>query len=119
MTKIYLFAGEAAFALVAVELESPAGAVAFVFALTPAGGTSAVAEFVFEAAGDSAGVSGTELRTEVPPLNAGIDIRRADSMKIAAAAIVIFDSTVAVPLGPNALLEILLVNNAPASVLPG
>jgi len=32
---------------------------------------------------------------------------------------VIFESTVAVPRGPNELLFTLLVNNAPASVLPG
>jgi hypothetical protein len=32
---------------------------------------------------------------------------------------VIFDKTEAVPRGANAALEILLVNNAPASVLPG
>lgn len=33
--------------------------------------------------------------------------------------IVILDKTDAVPRGPNAVLEILLVNNAPASVFPG
>ena len=74
---------------------------------------------MFAPTGASAGVSGTELSTEVPPLNAGIDISRADSIKMAAATIVIFDNTVAVPLGPNALLDILLVNSAPASVFPG
>ncbi len=40
-------------------------------------------------------------------------------MKTVAATIVILDSTVAVPRGPNAALETLLVNSAPASVLPG
>ena len=44
---------------------------------------------------------------------------KADSMNIIAAAIVSFESTEAVPRGPNAALETLLVNNAPASVLPG
>jgi hypothetical protein len=58
-------------------------------------------------------------KTETPPLNTGIEIINAESMKITAAAIVNFDSTVAVPRGPNALLLTLLVNNAPASVLPG
>lgn len=53
------------------------------------------------------------------PLNAGIEIRRAASMNTIAAAMVSFDSTEAVPRGPNAALETLLVNNAPASVLPG
>lgn len=33
--------------------------------------------------------------------------------------IVIFERIEAVPRGPNAELEMLLVNNAPASVLPG
>jgi len=69
--------------------------------------------------GASAGASGTVFSTETLPLKAGIEIRRAESMKTAAAIIVIFESTVAVPRGPNALLEILLVNSAPASVLPG
>ena len=40
-------------------------------------------------------------------------------MKHDAATIVIFESTEAVPRGPNAALEILLVNSAPASVFPG
>ena len=53
------------------------------------------------------------------PLNAGIEIIKADNMKTIAAAIVSFESTEAVPRGPNAALETLLVNNAPASVLPG
>jgi len=76
---------------------------------------------VFEsvAAEDSAGVSGLLLRTETFPVNAGIPRNSAESMNIVAAAIVTFDKTVAVPRGANAELEILLVNNAPASVLPG
>jgi hypothetical protein len=52
-------------------------------------------------------------------LNAGIEIINADSMNKTAATIVIFDKTVAVPRGPNALLFTLLVNSAPASVFPG
>jgi hypothetical protein len=40
-------------------------------------------------------------------------------MKAAAAPIVIFASRLAVPRGPNAVLERLLENNAPASALPG
>lgn len=40
-------------------------------------------------------------------------------MNITAAAIVNLDKTEAVPRGPNAALETLLVNKAPASVLPG
>jgi len=53
------------------------------------------------------------------PLNAGIEIKSADSMNTIAAAMVSFESTEAVPRGPKAALETLLVNNAPASVLPG
>jgi len=59
------------------------------------------------------------LSTDILPLNAGIAIKRADSINTAAATIVIFDKTVAVPRGANAALETLLVNRAPASVLPG
>jgi hypothetical protein len=40
-------------------------------------------------------------------------------MKAAAAPIVIFASKLAVPRGPNAVLERLLENKAPASDLPG
>ena len=72
--------------------------------------------FEFESAGVSAAVL---FRTDVPPLKAGIEISRAEIMNITAATIVIFPRTVAVPRGPKALLETLLVNSAPASVLPG
>ena len=80
--------------------------------------------FVFVAAGTSAGTSAgvsseTLWRTEVSPLRAGIEIIRAEIMNIVAAAIVSFDKTEAVPRGPYAALETLLVNRAPASVLPG
>jgi hypothetical protein len=75
------------------------------------------------AAGASVVVSSPEgstpERTETFPLNAGIDIINAVSMKMMAATIVIFDSTEAVPRGPNEALDTLLVNRAPASVLPG
>ena len=84
--------------------------------------SAAVAELAFAlvSAGVSAGVSvEVVFNTDVPPLNAGIEIIKAETIKTAAATIVIFDSTVAVPRGPNALLLTLLVNNAPASVLPG
>jgi hypothetical protein len=63
--------------------------------------------------------SGLEFNTETFPCKAGIVINNAESIKKTAAAIVIFDKTVAVPRGPKAELEILLVNNAPASVFPG
>jgi len=75
--------------------------------------------FAFDCAGASAGVSAAVFKTETPPLNAGNEIIKADIIKTTAATIVIFERTVAVPRGPNALLETLLVNKAPASVLPG
>ena len=130
--KIYLFAGAFAFA---------AGA-AFVAALA-----SAANEFVagvsisalFESVGRRC--SRSPARSAVPqPVFAGASVGRhprcseepkhcrsvpasrsasADSINTIAAAIVIFESTDAVPRGPNAALETLLVNKAPASVLPG
>ncbi len=57
--------------------------------------------------------------TETLPLSAGIEITSADSMKTIAAPIVNFARTEAVPRGEKAVLETLLVNNAPASVFPG
>ena len=68
---------------------------------------------------DSTGVSPTLCSTETFPCNAGIEIISAENMKTHAAIIVIFARTEAVPRGPKAAFEILLVNSAPASVLPG
>jgi len=44
---------------------------------------------------------------------------RAINMNAAAAPIVIFESKLAVPRGPNAVLDKLLEKSAPASALPG
>ena len=71
------------------------------------------------AGGASAGASVALWRTETFPLKAGIEINSAVSIKTTAATIVNFESTDAVPLGPKAALETLLVKSAPASVLPG
>ena len=77
------------------------------------------------ASADAAGVgvastaSSLPERTDWLPLNAGIEIIRADSINTIAAPMVNFASTDAVPRGANAVLETLLVNRAPASVLPG
>ncbi len=57
--------------------------------------------------------------TERFPVSAGIAKSSADSIKVVAATIVIFDRIVCEPRGENAVLEMLLVNSAPASVLPG
>ncbi len=70
----------------------------------------------------AAGVSVDELvveRTETSPVIAGIAKSRAENIKTIAALMVSLDKTVAVPRGPKALLETLLVKSAPASVLPG
>ena len=76
--------------------------------------------FVSVVAGvDSTGVSATVSSTEMLPVSAGIAKSSADSIKVVAAAIVIFDKIVCEPRGWNAVLEILLVKSAPASVLPG
>ncbi len=64
--------------------------------------------------------SGTpDCNTELVPVIIGSESTRASSMKAAAAPIVILDSNVCVPLGPNAVLETELENNAPASAFPG
>jgi len=53
------------------------------------------------------------------PLMNGSDRQSAINMKAAAAPIVIFESNVCVPRGPNAVLETELENKAPASAFPG
>ena len=111
-------AGAAAFAFVSVGGAS-VGAVAFasagaaVFAFA-----SDVLALVFEL-DVSAGASGLADKTETLPVSAGIARNKADIINVAAAMIVILDKTVAVPRGANAELDTLLVNRAPASVLPG
>jgi hypothetical protein len=75
--------------------------------------------------GDGCGVGVEELsvpvdcNTECEPVTAGSESINAINMNAAAAPIVIFASTLAVPLGPNAVLETLLENSAPASDFPG
>lgn len=80
---------------------------------------AAVVFAVDEAGGTVAGISLVVCKTETFPVIAGNDSIKAESIKTAAAEIVILDSTDCVPRGPNAVLEILLVNSAPASALPG
>ena len=65
-------------------------------------------------------VSGVvDCSTECDPVTTGSDSINAISMNAAAAPIVILASTLAVPRGPNAVLETLLEKSAPASDLPG
>jgi hypothetical protein len=71
--------------------------------------------------GDGSGAcSGTpDCKTERVPVTIGSDRTKANNMNPAAAPMVILDKRVCVPLGPNAVLETELENNAPASAFPG
>ncbi len=71
--------------------------------------------------GDGNGAcSGTpDCNTELVPVIIGNESIKANSIKAAAAPIVIFDNNVCVPLGPNAVLDTELENSAPASDFPG
>ena len=60
-----------------------------------------------------------DCKTELVPVILGSDNANAINIKAAAAPIVIFASSVCVPLGPKAVLETELVKSAPASALPG
>jgi hypothetical protein len=94
--------------------------LAFVFSKFCCGSITGDCVFVLSAgAVVFAGVSPTVCKTEIFPVIAGIAKSKAEIKKVADAMIVIFDKIVCVPRGPKAELEILLVNKAPASVLPG
>ena len=84
-------------------------------------GTVAVLLFVAGAAGAAGcgALSGCDCRTERVPRIEGNPSARAQSMKRAAAPMVILARSVCVPRGPNAVLETLLEKSAPASDLPG
>ena len=90
--------------------------------MTVENGVGVGAAVVGEAAGVGVetGASVTpDCKTELVPESHGSESINAISMNAAAAPIVIFASKVCVPRGPNAVLETELVNNAPASALPG
>ena len=74
-----------------------------------------------EATGAGVGVASgaVDCKTECEPVTPGSESISAKSMKPAAAPIVIFDKMLAVPRGPNAVLETLLENRSPAPDLPG
>jgi len=75
------------------------------------------------AAGEAAGVgvaSGSvDCNTDCDPVTPGNESVRAMSINAAAAPIVIFERMLAVPRGPNAVLETLLEKRSPAPDLPG
>ena len=60
-----------------------------------------------------------DCKTECEPVIPGSESIKAISIKPAAAPIVIFERMLAVPRGPNAVLETLLENRSPAPDLPG
>ncbi len=68
---------------------------------------------------DAGAVSGFDCNTDRPPLRTPDPSISAINMNAAAAPIVIFASRLAVPRGPNAVLDKVFENNAPASALPG
>ena len=72
------------------------------------------------AVGVAAGCSGApDCNTELVPVMTGRERESASNINAAAAPIVIFESSVCVPRGPNAVLETELENKAPASAFPG
>ena len=77
------------------------------------------------AAGDACGTGvgvasgAVDCKTERVPVTPGKESIKAINMKLAAAPIVIFANTLAVPRGPNAVLETLLEKRSPALDLPG
>ena len=84
-------------------------------------GTATGATGVGVAAGvGNASCSGTpDCKTDLVPVIIGNESIRANNMNPIAAPIVIFESSVCVPRGPNAVLETELENSAPASAFPG
>lgn len=74
-----------------------------------------------EATGAGVGVASgsVDCKTECEPVTPGKESINAISMKAAAAPMVILDSMLAVPLGPNAVLETLPEKRSPAPDLPG
>ena len=78
---------------------------------------SGVGVGVAVAAGTASG--DVDCKTEREPVTPGNESINAMSINPAAAPIVIFESTLAVPRGPNAVLETLLEKRSPAPDLPG
>lgn len=69
--------------------------------------------------GDGEASASVDCNTEYEPVIAGTESVNAISMNAAAAPIVILARTVAVPRGPNAVLESVLEKSSPALDLPG
>ena len=80
---------------------------------------AAVACGVGVCTGEGCDSASVDCNTECEPLTPGKESIKAISMKPAAAPMVIFARMLAVPRGPNAVLERLLENRSPAPDLPG
>ena len=96
--------------------------------MVAAGDAAGAAGDAVGAAGDAccAGVgvavgarAGADCNTDRVPVKIGKPSANAINMNATAAPIVIFARRLAVPRGPNAVLESELENSAPASALPG
>jgi hypothetical protein len=72
-----------------------------------------------DATGTGVGSGAVDCRTERVPVTPGSESVKAINIKAAAAPIVTFDKILAVPRGPNAVLETLLEKRSPAPDLPG
>jgi len=98
-----------------------AGEALVVAACVAVGEAAGTAPAAGEATGAGVGVASgaVDCKTEREPATPGSESISAKSMKPAAAPIVIFDKMLAVPRGPNAVLETLLENRSPAPDLPG
>ena len=69
--------------------------------------------------GLATGAAGADCNTDREPVKLDKPSASASNINEAAAPIVIFASRLAVPRGPNAVLDSVFENNAPASALPG
>ena len=69
--------------------------------------------------GLATGAAGADCNTDREPVRIGKPSASAININATAAPIVIFASRLAVPRGPNAVLDSVFENNAPASALPG
>jgi hypothetical protein len=96
---------------------------AFAAGAPGAGATGAAVTGLVTGDGCGVGVAvasgAVDCNTECVPVTPGKESMSAINMKAAAAPIVIFDRMLAVPRGPNAVLETELENRSPAPDFPG
>jgi len=99
----------------------PVGEAACGAACDAAGEATGAVVAAGDATGAGVGVASgaVDCKTEWEPVTPGSESINAKSIKPAAATIVIFERILAVPRGPNAVLDTLLENRSPAPDLPG